>query len=1101
MRIILAEIHGEQKLTSREFKQTKIKIGRDQLRNNLAFDGPRWPMVSRLHAEISFADGHWYLIDVGSRHGTFLNGQAILAATEIQSGSVIQLGPEGPILSVELTNDLPVVPASPEVPFDGTLIDSQAAKQQAALRARTKQSSRVESPTSAPQSPLPQQQSAAINSPVPSVSPPLRSVAALICESGSPTQVGRQFVIVSETTLLGRDAAADISIDAAAPIISRRHAELRRQDDGGFAIVDLSTFNGTLVNDRRITQPTTLHIGDRIQLAPGGPVFRFIHPTNPQPEAKGPPPASLRSSEISKSPGALSAAAELGLNTIISRSGAARSVMSSANTSARLLFERKFDSRQTLTVGRGPENDIQLDGLLISKYHARFINSPQGVLIEDAGSTNGVYLNGGKVTGRPVVQSQDAVQIGPFVLKADRATGIAVFDNRSRTRIDAIAITETVRQRSGRGPRKLLDEISLAIDPNEFVGVLGPSGAGKSMLMRALNGMRPTTSGRVLINSLDLYQHVDLLKQSIGYVPQDDIIHSELTVYRTLYYVARLRLSRDVPVNEIDQIISEVLDVTGLADRRDVLVSELSGGQRKRVSIAVELLTKPSLIFLDEPTSGLDPATEERFMKLFRQIAESGHTVILTTHAMENVRLFDRVVLLLRGKLIFYGTPAEALEFVGATNFIDLYNQLEAPVASEVARLAPLPPKATKPQQRADEQRREEIADAVAENWRTQFMATEVYRHYIDAPLGLVQPDAQTSTPTHHRRGIVDAVRQWTTLVRRYAEVLASNKWNLLILFGQAPIIGLLTYFVVGRNDPRDFTYFILALVSIWFGTSVAARELIKEQPVFKRERMVNLGLFPYVASKLFVLSFIVGLQTTLLFSTLKILHFAGLLSLPGYLFGLPQLLVMALTGMVGIALGLLISALVKTSEVATSLVPLILIPQILFAGLVTVPTGTSRVLGAAMPATWSFDELKRLSSLDTLKEDGSDPGGPNQGRGLFQHIKDLNAENVSNTRNQVEAYSKRVSSEVSEQARRTKELSAASNNASSTSGPESADNRNIGVPPSIPDPQEINDNLSGYVSFKHPWGGLVRDPAILCAMLFALLLATIIALRARDVR
>lgn len=1093
MRISLAEIRGEQKLASREFKQKTITIGRDQLRNNLVFDRSSWPTVSRLHAEIRFDDGHWYLTDSGSKHGTFLDGKPISGATEIHSGSLIQIGLGGPLLSVQLIEDVPVV-----ADFSKTLIDTEAAKQQAALRAQAQKPPIVESPAAVskaqPSSTPPQPLQKPFETPP---GPSHSQVApALICEQGSPVQLGRQFALKNDRTLLGRDAAADIPIDAAGAIVSRHHAEIRRQDDGSFVVSDLNSFNGTVVNDRRITQPTILHDGDRVQLAAGGPVFRFSISNSTRIEVKGPPPAALPAAEIPKPAGSSSLAAEVGLHTIISRSRAEPTPTSNA----RLLFERTFDRTIELRVGRGPENDIQLDGLLISKYHARFIKTPQGVLIEDARSTNGVYVNGERISGRRMLLSPDVVQIGSFVFRTDPARGIAVFDTRSKTRIDAVGITEIVSQRAEPGSRMLLDEVSLAIEPNEFVGVLGPSGAGKSVLVKALNGLRHTTRGRILINNLELYQHLDSLKQSIGYVPQDDVIHRELTVYRTLYYVARLRLSRDVPANEIDQIIGEVLDVTGLADRRDVLVSQLSGGQRKRVSIAVELLTKPSVIFLDEPTSGLDPATEERIMKLFRQIAESGHTVVLTTHAMENVRLFDRIVLLLRGKLIFYGTPAEALEFVGATNFIELYNKLETPAESEAVKLESLPPKATKLQQRAYEQHRDEIAEAAAEQWRTRFMATELYQRYIEQPLSLVAQDVQSAPIVHRRRGIVDAVRQWTILVLRYGEVLASDKWNLLILLGQAPIIGLLTYFVVGRNDPRDFPYFILALASIWFGTSLAARELIRERPVFERERMVNLGLFPYIGSKLFVLSLIAGLQTTLLLGTLKTLHYAGLMYLPGLLFGLPQLLVMTLTGIIGIALGLFISALVKTSEVATSLVPLILIPQILFAGLVTVPSGVSRVIGAAMPATWSFDEMKRLSSLDTLKQEGSDPRGPNQGRGLYQHIKDLNAENAASARKQLDDYSQRVGENPKAQDRKSNRAPLASESPGSTTAAKLPD-PTIGLPPLIPDPQNINENLSAYVSFKHPWGGVVLNPAILFAMLFGLLLAITIILRAKDVR
>src|SRR4030095_7286633 len=147
--------------------------------------------------------------------------------------------------------------------------------------------------------------------------------------------------------------------------------------------------------------------------------------------------------------------------------------------------------------------------------------------------------------------------------------------------------------------------------------------------------------------------------------------------------------------------------------------------------------------------------------------------------------------------------------------------------------------------------------------------------------------------------------------------------------------------------------YLYLSLVSLWFGTSVSAREIIRERAVYKRERMVNLRLLPYVGSKIFILLLIVGLQCLLLFATLKVLDLVGLISIPGSFGGLGELLVMILTAFVGVALVLFVSAIVKTSEMATSLVPLILIPQILFSGLVCVPVGIARVVGVHMAATW----------------------------------------------------------------------------------------------------------------------------------------------------
>ncbi|HUE81586.1 MAG TPA: ABC transporter ATP-binding protein/permease, partial [Pyrinomonadaceae bacterium] len=701
--------------------------------------------------------------------------------------------------------------------------------------------------------------------------------------------------------------------------------------------------------------------------------------------------------------------------------------------------------------------------------------------------------NGARISGRRPVQPQDVVQIGSFLFQADPMSGVFVFDTRSKIRIDAIDITRVERNRSGPGTILLLDDVDLTIQPNEFVGLIGTSGAGKSTLMNALNGMRPMTIGRVLINNLDLYQHLDSLKQSIGYVPQEDIIHRELTVQRTLYYVARLRLSRDVPKQEIDQIIGQVLDVTGLTERRDVPVAQLSGGQRKRVSIAVELITKPSVIFLDEPTSGLDPATEDKIMKLFRQIAESGHTVILTTHAMENVSLFDKIVVLMRGKLIFYGTPAEGLEFVGASSFKDLYDKLEAPIENHMNRMLPLSPKASREQKRAYEENRNQIAEAVAEDWRRRFHETPIYKRNIVEPLSGLERGGKTTPISHRRRGIIDSVRQWATLTTRYSEIFATDKTNLLILLAQAPLVGLFTYLVVSSDAPRDFPFFVLALVAIWFGASVTAREIVKERPVYRRERMVNLGLLPYLGSKLFVLSLIVGVQCILLFGILKLLHFANLMSLPGILLGIPQLAIVVLTGIVGVALGLFISAIVRSSEMATSLVPLILIPQILFCGLVGVPQGIAKVVGTVMPATWAFDELKRLSALDTLHAEGA-----TDRLGLYKRIEETNEENIARARSDVEDYRRSVSDDL-EEYREQMQKHLAARAAGIESAPPAAPV--IGPPPSIPEAEVLSEDLSDYVSFKHPWGHVLLNAIILLVMLFVLVLMTLISLRMKDVR
>lgn len=1098
MRIVLAEERQGQEGAPRVFDQATVRVGRDPSECQLIFEQAEWPMVSRKHAEFRLKADRCLLVDINSSFGTILDGRRITEPAEVHPGARVQFGARGPVIKVvhiEFDAQVEKPPVDfAEMDTKRDLTGSQPVREPA-VSAPYKQPV----PPVAPQPPIP-----APAAPTPVIPSTSRQPASQATIELVRTATGRleRIAISKELVRLGRDPEMDIAIDADSAVVSRRHAEIRRSN-GQFVIVDLGSFNGTLINDQRITAPTPLYDGDRIQLGMGGPILKFSDPSHPavlgaehpaQRAVPGPAPQMFDQAAPGQVPG---------MHTIVVKAGSGALQRPSPAAGAQqpqLLMQLGFDGRPFLKIGRAADNEVRLDGLQISNYHARLHKSGETVFIEDVGSTNGVYVNGVRITGRRPITAQDIILVGPFVIQADPFRGIAVFDTRSKTRIDCIDITKEVANRSGPGKIKLLDDVDLSIEPNEFVGLLGPSGAGKSTLMDSLNGMRPATSGYVLINNLDLYRHLDSLKQSIGYVPQDDIIHRELTVYRTLYYVARLRLSRDVSSEEIDQIVNEVMDVTGLSERRDVPVGQLSGGQRKRVSIAVELITKPSVIFLDEPTSGLDPATEEKIMRLFRQIAESGRTVILTTHAMENVKLFDKIVVMMRGKLVFYGPPQEALAHIKADSFKDLYDRLEAPVDERTAKLPPLPRHASKNQKEAYKLQKEQIADQVAEEWKQKFHQTEQFRRYIVQPLSGLKRDVQPVVPVKRRPTVTDSLRQWATLARRYAEVLVRDRVTLLILFGQAPLIGFLTYLVVGEKSPRDFPYFMLALVAIWFGTSVAAREIIRERAVYNRERMVNLGLLPYVASKLVVLSVIVGIQCALLFSTLKFFHYVGIMNYPGW--ALPQFIVMAIAGMVGISMGLFVSAVVKTSEMATSLVPLLLIPQILFSGLVGVPEGVSRVVGVVMPATWAFDEMKRLSTLDTLREEGSDPDGPNEGRGLYKHTEDINDANIEKARRDIRRYKDDAEENSREYERKMESYTRDSQIAaqSGSSRPSKPEAPKLGDPPEPPEAVKVPDDLSNYIDFLHPWGNVVVNPILLLMMFFGLVGATIIALRTQDI-
>ena len=1039
MKIILAEESASGgNPPEKSFDQAVIRIGRAADECDVSYNNQQFPMVSRRHAELQFQNGRWFAVDLNSSYGTFVDGRKIAAPTEIAAGKKIQFGINGPILRVEWTenpsNNYNFAPENAPVnPFQTP----------------------APTPFNQPKSERPAipnfDTSPKSHSQVGETDKPQTAQLEFVGENGQPP-----FVITKSEISLGRDSDCDVRFESSAVMVSRRHAFIRRENNN-YTIDDNGSFNGTLINGQRISAATVIYHEDRIELGIGGPILRFNAPSQTAPQ--GAIPAGQMQAEIGSKTMTVNLA---------QLSGGSRQTDSAK---PQLLMSLVFGGKNSLTVGRDSGSDIKLDGLQISNRHAKLTRTNAGILIEDAGSTNGVYVNGQKVS-RQIIGAEDAVQIGSFVIRVDNSGSVNVFDTRAKTRIDAVKITKTVKNRAGGGQIKLLDEVSLSVAPNEFIGLLGPSGAGKSTLMDAMNGMRAASSGSVLINNLDLYQNLDALKQSIGYVPQDDIIHRELTVDRTLYYVAKLRLSSDVSRKEIKQIIDEVLDVTGLSERRSVPINQLSGGQRKRVSIAVELITKPSIIFLDEPTSGLDPATEEKIMRLFRQIAESGRTVILTTHAMENVKLFDKIVVLIRGKLAFYGAPDEALTYLEVGSFKELYDQLAAPIDPQITLHG--------------EVNRAKITEQTAEDWKRKFIQTTQYRRNIEEPLKQIGNVQSQKAQKKNRLGIFGAIRQFLTLSRRYAEVLSKDKLTLLILLAQAPIIALLTLTVMDKNNPRDFIYFVLALVAVWFGTSISAREIVREQAIYRRERMVNLGILPYLASKLFVLGIIVGVQCLLLFVPLKIFDALGVVAMPGELFGIPQLWTMFLTAAVGIALGLLISALVKTSEMATSLVPLILIPQILFSGLVGVPHGINKVAALTMPAAWSFDTMKRFSTLDTLEEEGAEPNGKTRGKGLYKSIEADNDKIVADAKKNFDAYQKDTEAKL-----KTFETDVRSGQL--LSAPE------LGDPPKIADAKKIPEDLSGYITFLNPWMNEVLNQIVLMLMFLMLVFITLVVLRLQD--
>jgi ABC-type multidrug transport system ATPase subunit len=343
-----------------------------------------------------------------------------------------------------------------------------------------------------------------------------------------------------------------------------------------------------------------------------------------------------------------------------------------------------FGTRDRLVIGRAPDCDVCLPHPTVSRYHALLERRRSGLRLRDLGSVNGVTVAGQRVTEPVLLREGEKFSIGPFLFTL-RDSVIHSLDSSRSLRLEALKVEKVISMGKGRC-RKLLDDVSLVINPGEFVSLLGPSGSGKSTLMDCLNGRRRASGGRVLANGEDFYRHFDSFRQSLGYVPQRDIVHTQLSVYKALFYTARLRLPTDTDPAELHARLEKVLAEMELGAHRDTLVAHLSGGQVKRVSLGAELLADPCLLYIDEATSGLDAGTEARMMRLFRGLAEQGRSIVCITHNVENVDQCHLALMLARGRLVFYGPPAEVPGFFKVRRISDVYDRLSEKDPAEWAR-------------------------------------------------------------------------------------------------------------------------------------------------------------------------------------------------------------------------------------------------------------------------------------------------------------------------------------------------------------------------------------------------------------------------------
>ncbi len=697
-----------------------------------------------------------------------------------------------------------------------------------------------------------------------------------------------------------------------------------------------------------------------------------------------------------------------------------------------------------LTIGRNAGNTVVLAHPQVSGYHARLTQEGGAYRITDQHSTNHVYVNNQR-TADQLLKLGDQIRIGPYRLIYE-GTKLTQYDESNFIRIEARNL-----KKFGNNNVTLVDNISICIPPRKFVAIVGGSGAGKSTLMDALNGLRPAHEGQVLYNGQDYYRNIPAFSNQLGYVPQDDIVHKDLTVERALYYAAKMRLPSDFTNNQIQQRINEVLEDVEMTRRRGLLVKKLSGGQRKRVSIALELLGNPSVFFLDEPTSGLDPGLDRRMMLLLRKLADAGHTIILVTHATNNIKTCDYVCFLCAGgRLAYFGPADKANTYFGKDDFAEIYTSLEP----------------------TDENPR------IPEEAETRFKNSPEYQQYVVQPMteGTAKHNAVAGKPatvTKKRVKRGNPLKQFMLLLQRNMELLKNDRTNLIILLLQAPLIGLflmlLVYFEVGtglfdankmipctsqlidskfvsatnpggvvgivkqkgdgstvdcnrilaflehntggQKNPdgttntngtdypikhnenaihalQDFivpgiinsqrVLFIIAFVAVLFGIINGSREIVKEASIYRRERTVNLGIVPYILAKVVVLALFAFFQSAaLLFIVNAFEPFHQGIFLPVLL---EMYITILLSGFAGLMIGLTVSAFAANEDTANSLLPFILIPQLIFAGVeIPLKDYVLQVLAFFFPTRWIMAAMGSSVGLhaDKIGGDelfGSDP-------------------------------------------------------------------------------------------------------------------------------
>jgi ABC transport system ATP-binding/permease protein len=590
-----------------------------------------------------------------------------------------------------------------------------------------------------------------------------------------------------------------------------------------------------------------------------------------------------------------------------------------------------------IKIGRATDNDIVIPDVLASRHHATLVSGPGGTEILDNRSINGTFVNGARVDDA-LLREGDVVTIGNVDLVFTNGTLARRSETQAATRtggLEVRALTWTIE-----GNKTLLNNISIDARPGTLTAIIGPSGAGKSTFAKQVAGSTHPTSGRVTFEGHDIHAEYASLRSRIGMVPQDDVVHGQLTVKQALMYAAELRLPPDTTREDREQVVNQVLEELEMTKHLETRVDKLSGGQRKRASVALELLTGPSLLILDEPTSGLDPALDRQVMTMLRQLADAGRVVLVVTHSLTYLDVCDQVLLLAPGgKTAFYGPPSQIGAELGTTNWADIFSS----VAGD---------------------------------------PDEAGRRYLARSGPPPQAEASTDEPADLGKPSKTSVRrQFSTIARRQMRLIVSDRGYFAFLAMLPFIMGVLSLSVPGDvgfgipnpmgdapNEPGQMLV-LLNVGAIFMGTALTVRDLIGERAIFRREQAVGLSTTAYLLAKVCIYAVFAIVQSSIV-TTITVLGKGG--PTQGSLSFLPPTaelyVVMAATTVASAMLGLLLSALAKSNEQIMPLLVVAVMSQLVFSGGM-IPVTDRLVLDQLSwftPARWGY--AASASTVDITK-------------------------------------------------------------------------------------------------------------------------------------